>query len=60
MEDKIKDLLKEYELELSDFSQEELNVIKTELSLLDNKIVIFDSKIEQIIQNKVISKLTNG
>ena len=33
MEDKIKDLLKEYELELSNFSQEELNVIKTELSL---------------------------
>ena len=60
MEDKIKDLLKEYELELSNFSQEELNVIKTELSLLDNKIVIFDSEIEQIIQNKVISKLTNG
>ena len=60
MEDKIKDLLKDYELELSNFSQEELNVIKTELSLLDNKIVIFDSKIEQIIQNKVISKLTNG
>lgn len=60
MEDKIKNLLKEYELEIRDLSQEELNTIREELAFLDNNIVVFDSKIEQILQNKVISKLSNG
>ena len=60
MDDKIKNLLKEYELEIRDLSQEELNTIREELAFLDNNIVVFDSKIEQILQNKVISKLSNG
>ena len=60
MEDKIKVLLKEYELEISDFSKEELDAIKNELELIDGNAITFDSKIEQILQKKVVNKLSYG
>ena len=60
MEDKIKVLLKEDEWEISDFSKEELDAIKNELELIDGNAITFDSKIEQILQKKVVNKLSYG